>query len=349
MNRSIRLLKYILPTSSSILYYNNINNTISYNDKERMIVSDTYQANDPIEDRVCILKQSSNQPLISAAIYDGHGGDIVADFASKRLLPILIQTLNDQKHLNNDIIDECVLSTFNRIENEYINGIKQSYDYGYGEVAKVGCCALVAIVNDDKLTIANCGDCRAVLGSNVDGNFVSTRLSRDHNARMPLEKINLQVMHPNESNIVVCKNPHACYVKGRLQLTRALGDLYLKYSEFNAPSGSPRVRGRHIPEPYTPPYVNPVPEISHFDIESNDKFIILATDGVWDFLSDDEAVKIVEACGTNRAQAAEALVNATLERASIECGMTKSELMALPAGRKRRSRHDDTTAIVIYL
>lgn len=187
------------------------------------------------------------------------------------------------------------------------------------------------------------------MGSNVDGNYVSTRLSRDHNARMPLEKINLQLMHPNEENIVVCKNPHACYVKGRLQLTRALGDLYLKYSSFNAPFGSPRVRGRHIPEPYTPPYVSPIPEINHFKIDSTDKFIILATDGVWDFLSDAEAVKIVAACEKDESKAATALVDATLERASIECGMTKSELMSLPSGRKRRSRHDDTTAIVIYL
>ena len=166
---------------------------------------------------------------------------------------------------------------------------------------------------------------------------------------MPLEQIYLKLLHPNEENIIVCKNPHACYVKGRLQLTRALGDLYLKYSSFNAPFGSPRVRGRHIPEPYTPPYVSPIPEINHFQLQSYDKFVILATDGVWDFLTDEEAVKIVASCGNDSKKAAYALVEATLERASSECGMTKSELMALPPGRKRRSRHDDTTAIVIYL
>lgn len=357
----IRILKCVIPCGSLVYYNNNNNNycnNVTYNDKQIQIqiqsqkqqcniIHETYQANDPIEDRVCILankQQQQSSIRAAAAIFDGHGGDIVADFASKNLLPLLLQKLND-----NNNIDDSILSSFNDIENEYIKGIKQAYAYGYGEVAKVGCCALIAIVNDNNLTIANCGDCRAVLGSNINSNTVATRLSRDHNARMSLEQINLQTLHPNEDDIVKCKNPHACYVKGRLQLTRALGDLYLKYSSFNAPSGLPRVRGRHIPEPFTPPYVSPIPEINHFELDSNDKFIILATDGVWDFLTDAEAVKIVAACGKDESQAANALVNATLERASLECGMTKIELMALPAGRKRRSRHDDTTAIVIYL
>jgi pyruvate dehydrogenase phosphatase len=68
------------------------------------------------------------------------------------------------------------------------------------------------------------------------GVFSSTRITRDHNAREPAELLLLQQNHPNEPNIVVCKNPHACYVKGRLQLTRSLGDAYLKHAEFN---GSP--------------------------------------------------------------------------------------------------------------
>ena len=88
---------------------------------------------------------------------------------------------------------------------------------------------------------------------------------------------------------MVCKNPHACYVKGRLQLTRALGDAYLKYPEFNAPAGSHRSRGRRIPDPFTPPYVKSTPDIVHINIGKDDKFCVLATDGLWDFLSDQEA------------------------------------------------------------
>jgi len=88
--------------------------------------------------------------------------------------------------------------------------------------------------------------------------FSATPLSRDHNAREPREKARLAALHPGEADIVVCKvgNPSACYVKGRLQPTRSLGDAYLKESEFNVPAGLGRIWGRHIKAPYSPPYIS---------------------------------------------------------------------------------------------
>ena len=80
-------------------------------------------------------------------------------------------------------------------------------------------------------------------------------MSLDHNAREPREKARLAAEHPGEADVVLCRkdSPTSCYVKGRLQPTRALGDAYLKHAEFNEDGG--RVRGRHIKGPFTPPYV----------------------------------------------------------------------------------------------
>jgi serine/threonine protein phosphatase PrpC len=91
----------------------------------------------------------------------------------------------------------------------------------------------------EQLIIINCGDCRAVLGSsltncdnklikdknNKNNLIVATKLSRDHNARIGIEQQNLRWNHPGEDNEILyrCKNSHACYVRGRLQLTRSLG------------------------------------------------------------------------------------------------------------------------------
>lgn len=112
----------------------------------------------------------------------------------------------------------------------------------------MGSCALVAVVQENDLVVANSGDCIAVLGQvssshQTDVNsFIAHQINREHNARNSLESLLLTQAHPNEPNIIKCKNPHACYVKGRLQLTRAFGDLYLKSADFNAPAGEHRSR-----------------------------------------------------------------------------------------------------------
>lgn len=88
--------------------------------------------------------------------------------------------------------------------------------------------------------------------------FTAIPMSLDHNAREARERVRLTREHPGETDIVVCKkdSPSACYVKSRLQPTRALGDAYLKSADFNAPPNAGRQWGRHIRDPYTPPYIS---------------------------------------------------------------------------------------------
>lgn len=50
------------------------------------------------------------------------------------------------------------------------------------QLATSGCCALVAYIIENNLHIANLGDCRAVLGSNKDGNWRAVQLTYDHTA-----------------------------------------------------------------------------------------------------------------------------------------------------------------------
>jgi pyruvate dehydrogenase phosphatase len=98
--------------------------------------------------------------------------------------------------------------------------------------------------------------------------------------------------------------------------------------------------------------------------------VILASDGLWDFLSDQEAVEVVARALTESDQehralaqggsagltidqrrelAAEALVDATLARAAQVNRTTVGQLKALPAGSERRRKHDDTTVVVLFL
>lgn len=185
----------------------------------------------------------------------GHGGWQVADFACNNFVNVLMPRVVHLTSSDEKSITASLERSFSDIEKSYIDSVRNTYRLGFREVGKVGACALVALRNGQDLYIANCGDCRAVLGSKLApfkavvmqtspdslpgrpeaARYTSTRLSRDHNARTPLEALVLREAHPEEDDIIKCKNPHACYVKGRLQLTRALGDLYLKVLVYFCP------------------------------------------------------------------------------------------------------------------
>lgn len=203
----------------------------------------TYPANNPTEDQHVTFK--SNQWDVFGVL-DGHGGWQVSKLASKTLPFAIAEQLESSDAKDAVSIDKLVTESFLEFDNSYANNVRQPYAMGYGAVASVGSCVLLAFRNApmNKLIIANLGDCQAVLGSKSDTSpqYIGQAVTNEHNARIPAEKALLEKEHPNEANIVVCKNPHACYVKGRLQLTGALGDLYLKRAEFNAPAKGHRSR-----------------------------------------------------------------------------------------------------------
>jgi pyruvate dehydrogenase phosphatase len=305
-------------------------------------------------------------------VFDGHGGWQVSEMASKVLTEKVealldgrggdtVKSSNVNSNVNqmsgtlastpSHVTEANLIRIFQETETAYIDSIRYAFSLGFGEVAKVGSCVCLAVVEDDNLVVANLGDCRAVLVSEVDGHMHGAQITRDHNCREPIERLALEQMHPGERDVVVCKpnNPHACYVKGRLQLTRSLGDIYLKYADFNAQPNSHRSSGRHISGLYTPPYVSHVPEVVQLKLQQGvDKRLILATDGVWDFISIQEAAEIVSQ-HPDANVAATALVQAALVQAAKESNMSIDDLKSLPQGRARRGRHDDTSVVVISL
>ena len=62
-------------------------------------------------------------------------------------------------------------------------------------------------------------------------------------------------------------------MKGRLQPTRSLGDYHLKYPHLFKGKGK-----------FNGPYVKSEPQIKVFELEADSKSIVVASDGVWDFL-----------------------------------------------------------------
>ena len=261
---------------------------------------------------------TGNEDLNVYCVFDGHGGYQVADYAAEMLIPHLVTALSDSHPstaTTPDYVDATVAPTvrftasliqaFRRVERELTGALRPAFDLGFGNVARVGACALVAVLKDDQLWVANAGDCRAVLGS-VDASqnnaITTTLLSTEHNVKNATEQDRLKEMHPDEmiAGLLRCKSETSCYVKGNLQPSRSLGDLYLKYTEFRPGfdqnsallpyTSKDPARARRVRSPFSPPYVLSDPEVQHATLTEQDGFLILASDGLWDEMSPEESV-----------------------------------------------------------
>ncbi|KAJ3323748.1 [Pyruvate dehydrogenase [acetyl-transferring]]-phosphatase 1, mitochondrial [Blyttiomyces sp. JEL0837] len=171
--------------------------------------------------------------------------------------------------------------------------------------AITGSCALVARVAGDDLHVANAGDCRAVLGSRIEGSggvgYVAKDLSTDHQAGTPSELARLRKEHPGEEKTVAFQHSgeRGVYrVLGGLMPSRAFGDSKYKWpvSLSKKVDSINKNWERQVPtlkNCLTPPYITASPEVTHRVLEPSDEFVILASDGLYERLTSQQAVDAV--------------------------------------------------------
>jgi serine/threonine protein phosphatase PrpC len=76
-----------------------------------------------------------------------------------------------------------------------------------------------------------------------------------------------------------------------LQVCRSIGDAYLKKQEFNR---EPLYAKFRLREPFNKPILSSEPSICVQPIHPHDQFLIFASDGLWEHLTNQEAVDIVQ-------------------------------------------------------
>ena len=291
-----------------------------------------YPAYDPIEDRH-VVKISPDLRL--AAVFDGHSGWQVSNYSAAVLPDLIIRNIADCKDEN--CYRQMMEKSFLTVENSIVEIIRAAYKLGDKRLASVGSCAVIAVVKDDHLVVANLGDCRAVIGQLSGDKYSALTITQDHNARENREYEILNREHPDEYDIV-----SDGYVKGYLQLTRALGDAYLKYPELSWLDEDRQF------SPFTPPYVKSIPDVFYLPLQPSYRFLILASDGLWDLISPEQAVEFVaNNSHDDPGDVSAKLVDRALMVAASRSGKTLEQLKALPIGARRR-RHDDTTVVVLY-
>ncbi|KAJ3326854.1 hypothetical protein HDU76_012597 [Blyttiomyces sp. JEL0837] len=164
--------------------------------------------------------------------------------------------------------------------------------YSHLRPAIAGSCALLAYIEGDDVFVAWSGDSRAVLGRRkIDGMFQTIQLSEDQTVKNPNEYSRLVDEHPGELETVVVRGR----VLGGLMPTRAFGDARYKWPLSLQETILPHLTRRHPPQNYfTPPYVTAEPEVTHYRLDPlRDRFLVLATDGLYDELDSDEVVDVI--------------------------------------------------------
>ncbi|XP_028777676.1 probable protein phosphatase 2C 68 [Neltuma alba] len=293
------------------------------------------QANEVIEDQSQVV---TGPDAVFVGIYDGHGGPEASRFVCDHLFHHLMRIAQENGTISEDMLRNAVSAT----EDGFLNVVRRTFGIK-PLIAATGSCCLLGVIWKGTLYVANLGDSRAVIGSVHGSNkIVAEQLTREHNASREEVRRELRSLHPDDSQIVVMK--HGTWrIKGIIQVSRSIGDAYLKRSEFSLDSSFPRF---HLPDPILRPVLSAEPSICSRVIQPNDKFLIFASDGLWEHMTNQEAAEIVY--NNPRTGIARRLARAALNEAARKREMRFKDMQKVGKGI-RRFFHDDISVVVIFI
>ncbi|KAI1801885.1 protein serine/threonine phosphatase 2C [Daldinia bambusicola] len=276
-------------------------------------------SNSPCED--AFVHGSFSNPLsrsdddwLAWGVFDGHCGWQLSNLLSKQLIPFVRSSLDNAKPkaedgdrpLSDEDIQDAVRAAFTALDDALVKSARQTIEnsnLSFAEKARrleaayAGSCALLALLDPQsrKLTVASTGDCRAVLGQKTaDGRWAATDLTTDCTGATPSEIARIQAQFPGEPEVVKGgrvwgMQPSRTFGDGMWKWPAALKDTLRNY--YNGLSLPSAARYGAYKEG---PYLTAEPLVSTTKIpESGPSFLILATDGLWDAMTSEQAVDLV--------------------------------------------------------
>ncbi|KAF6002491.1 hypothetical protein F1559_003164 [Cyanidiococcus yangmingshanensis] len=240
-----------------------------------------------MEDRCCTLVLGDGPDAIGIfGVFDGHGGKLASNYCHDHFLERLLGHDCFSTDTERALTETCHL-----IDQEILAESVRKRTYAGTTVALV-------VLKDDKIYCCNVGDSRTVLCA---AGGVAVPLSVDHSPMVPQEVRRIKAA----GGFINSRG-----VNGYISLTRALGDLDLK--------AHARRLFPHLD--ITGNLLIPDPDITVRSIDPQDEFLIVACDGVWCRLTNEEAVRITRAAlrryGGDPRAAATTLVHAALAAGS---------------------------------
>ncbi|KAG7510245.1 phosphatase 1A isoform X1 [Solea senegalensis] len=199
------------------------------------------------------------------AVYDGHAGSQVAKYCCEHLLEHITSNSDFQSALQEDPSVESVKTGIRTGFLQIDEHMRTISEKKHG-VDRSGSTAVGVMIAPSHIYFINCGDSRGLLSRGGAVHF----FTQDHKPSNPLEKERIQ----NAGGSVMIQR-----VNGSLAVSRALGDFDYKC-----------VHGKG----QTEQLVSPEPEVYAIErCEGEDEFIILACDGIWDVMANEELCDFV--------------------------------------------------------
>lgn len=193
-------------------------------------------------------------------VFDGHSGPRVAQYCSQHLLNSVLESIVPDSYMgvSTEAVKKGISRGFLKLDGDLENHPQWA--------SSSGTTAIVAMVSPDNIIWANCGDSRGLLCRNGKVVFAT----EDHKPFCEAERRRIE----RAGGTVVGQR-----INGFLAVSRALGDLDYK---------------RETWLPATEQVVSPEPDITVLKRElSNDEFILLASDGIFDVMSNEEVVTYI--------------------------------------------------------
>lgn len=169
-----------------------------------------------------------------------------------------LQTISSILIKKNENISSVLEEAFLTVDENFLEIANNLGDFS-------GSTATILIRNNKNIITANVGDSRSILCCNNEMNGI--RLTIDHK----VSNKNEMKLIESKGGIIVKKNNrnNEYRLNGKLDISRSIGDY--KYKE----------------------YMTSIPYISILEKKENYKFAIIASDGLWDVINDNEAIEIV--------------------------------------------------------
>lgn len=299
------------------------------------------------QDRGHVVYPYANQSRMALfGAYDGHGekGELVAEHTmnslSDELHNFIIRTFPSGECIPNEgrkhYISQALHSIVRGIDND-LNG--RSYLHS----SHSGTTACIVLMKNKTLWVANVGDSRAVLGSRR-GQAANDQVTQDIRRGIRAESNGMESPFPVSmylKTIQLTKDQNALDKEERDRIIKSGGYVTMP-SEEGLPArvwldercsqiglAMSRSIGDHILKNVG---VIADPEIKTFDLTEEDEFFIIGTDGIWEFISSDEAVYIIQNCfekGMGASDACKELIQVAMKRWQENEGDYRDDITAI--------------------